>query len=260
MDREGQAHLPVLVDEVTFLLRPRRGGWVVDGTIGMGGHAERLLDADDGARLLGIDRDPEALRRAGQRLARFAGRVVLRHGSFRQLAALAHEAGVGEAAAIVLDLGLSSYQLEDSGRGFSFQNDEALDMRFDPTRGRTAAELLDSLTPDEICRVLREYGEERHARRIARRIAERRRLSPLRTTADLVAVVKGAVPRAAWSRRIHVATRTFQAVRMAVNDEALALTEALPQAAALLGRGGRLGVISFHSGEDRIVKRSFRLL
>jgi len=260
VDREGQAHLSVLADEVTFFLRPRRGGWVVDGTIGMGGHAERLLDADDGAHLLGIDQDPEALQRAGQRLARFGGRVVLQHGSFRHLAALAREAGVGEAAAVLLDLGLSSYQLEDAGRGFSFQSDEALDMRFDPTRGRTAAELLDALSPDEIARVLREYGEERHARRIARRIAERRRRSPLRTTADLVAVVKGAVPRAAWSRRIHVATRTFQAVRMAVNDEALALTEALPQAAALLGRGGRLGVISFHSGEDRIVKRSLRFL
>ena len=260
MEREEQAHLPVLVDEVTFLLRPRRGGWVVDGTIGMGGHAERLLDADDGARLLGIDRDPEALHRAGQRLARFAGRMILQHGSFQQLAALAREAGVGEAAAILLDLGLSSYQLEDSGRGFSFQGDEPLDMRFDPTRGRTAAELLDSLSPDELSRVLFEYGEERHARRIARRIAERRRRSPLRTTGDLVAAVKAAVPRAAWSARTHVATRTFQAVRMAVNDEAPALTEALPQAAALLGRGGRLGVISFHSGEDRIVKRSFRFL
>ena len=260
MDREEQAHLPVLVDEVTFLLRPRHGGWVVDGTIGMGGHAERLLEAGDGARLLGIDRDPEALHRAGQRLARFAGRVVLQHGSFRHLASLAREAGIDEAAAIFLDLGLSSYQLEDSGRGFSFQGDEALDMRFDPTRGRTAAELLDSLSPDELSRVLFEYGEERHARRIARRIAERRRRSPLLTTADLVAAVKAAVPRAAWSGRIHVATRTFQAVRMAVNDETLALTEALPQAAALLERGGRLGVISFHSGEDRIVKRSFRLL
>ena len=259
--REEQAHLPALVDEVTFLLRPHRGGWLVDGTIGMGGHAERLLEAGGpGARLLGIDRDPEALRRAGQRLARFGERVTLRRGSFRGLGALAAEAGAAAAGAILLDLGLSSYQLEESGRGFSFQNEEALDMRFDPTHGRTASELLNSLSTDELARILFQYGEERHARRIARRIGERRRRAPLRTTADLVAVVKGAVPRAAWSRRLHVATRTFQAVRMAVNEETEALTEALPQAASLLARGGRLGVISFHSGEDRIVKRSFRLL
>ncbi len=244
-----------------FLLRPRRGGWVVDGTIGMGGHAERLLEVGRAdTRLLGVDRDPEALRRAGQRLARFGDRVVLRHGSFRELTALAADAGVAAAAAILLDLGLSSYQLEESGRGFSFTRDEVLDMRFDPTRGPTAADLLKSLSCGEIGRVLWEYGEERHARRIARRIDERRRRAPLSTTGDLVAVVKEAVPRAAWPRRIHVATRTFQAVRMAVNEEAEALAEALPRAAWLLERGGRLGVISFHSGEDRIVKRAFRSL
>lgn len=260
-DREGLAHLPVLVDEVTFLLRPRRGGWVVDGTIGMGGHAERLLETSGAAtRLLGIDRDPEALRRARQRLARFGERVVLKQGSFRELRALAAEAGAGAAVTVLLDLGLSSYQLEESARGFSFRGPEPLDMRFDPTRGPTAADLLNSLSREELGRILFEYGEERHARRIARRIAERRTRAPLRTTTDLVAAVKEAVPRAAWSRRIHVATRTFQAVRMAVNEEAEALTEALPQAASLLARGGRLGVISFHSGEDRIVKRSFRLL
>ena len=261
MNREGQAHLPVLADEVTFLLRPRRGGWVVDGTVGMGGHAERLLEAADaGTRLLGIDRDPGALTRAGERLARFGDRAVLRHGSFRHIGAHADAAGISEASAILLDLGLSSYQLEGSGRGFSFLADEALDMRFDPTRGPTAAELLRSLPAEELGRILFEYGEERHARRIARRIAERRRRSPLTRTGDLVAVVKAAVPRAAWPKRIHVATRTFQALRMAVNDELAALGEALPEAARLLGRGGRLAVISFHSGEDRIVKRSFRFL
>jgi 16S rRNA (cytosine1402-N4)-methyltransferase len=254
-------HVPVLVDEVTFLLRPRRGGWVVDGTIGMGGHAERLLEAGGPTtRLLGIDEDAEALRRAGARLARFREQVVLAHGSFARLAALARDAGATPAAAIVLDLGLSSYQLEESGRGFSFQRDEPLDMRFDPSRGRTAADLVNSLPADEIARLLLEYGEERHARRIARRIEERRRRAPLSSTADLVAAVKAAVPRAAWSRRVHVATRTFQAVRMMVNDEVAALAEALPQAASLLARKGRLGVISFHSGEDRIVKRSFRFL
>jgi 16S rRNA (cytosine1402-N4)-methyltransferase len=260
VNRQGQVHVSVLMDEVMFLLRPRRGGWVIDGTVGLGGHAERMLEAAQESRLLGIDQDPEALRRAGRRLARFGDRALLKHGSFRQLASLAHEAGVADATAILLDLGLSSYQLDESGRGFSFQRDEVLDMRFDPTRGRTAAELLNSLSPDDLTRILSEYGEERHARRIARRIADRRRRSPLETTGDLVAAVKEAVPRAAWSRRIHVATRTFQAVRMAVNNEAEALAEALPHAASLLGRSGRLGVISFHSGEDRIVKHSFRLL
>ena len=260
-DREGHAHLPVLIDEVAFLLRPRRRGWVVDGTIGMGGHAERILETGASeTRLFGVDRDPEAIRRAGLRLARFGERVVLRPGSFREIAQLAAGAGVSHAIAVLLDLGLSSYQLDESDRGFSFARDEILDMRFDPTRGRTAADLVNSLAPDELARILFEYGDERHARRIARRIDERRRRAPLRTTADLVAAVKEAVPRAAWSRRLHVATHTFQAVRMAVNEEAEALMEALPDAASLLEPGGRLGVISFHSGEDRIVKRSFRSL
>jgi 16S rRNA (cytosine1402-N4)-methyltransferase len=254
-------HLPVLADEVTFLLRPRRGGWVVDGTIGMGGHAERLLEAGGaGARLLGLDADPEALARAGQRLARFGERVTLRHGSFREIGGHAREAGIGPAATVLFDLGLSSYQLDTSGRGFTFQKDEPLDMRFDPTRGRTAAELLAELPEAEIARLLFEYGGERHARRIARRIVERRRQSPLTVTGDLVDAVKRGVPRAAWSSRTHVATRTFQALRMAVNDEPQALAEALEAAPALLAPGGRLGIISFHSGEDRAVKRAFRAL
>ncbi|HYN21217.1 MAG TPA: 16S rRNA (cytosine(1402)-N(4))-methyltransferase RsmH, partial [Thermoanaerobaculia bacterium] len=214
MEREAAAHLPVLVDEVTFLLRPRRGGWVVDGTIGMGGHAERLLEAGgESTRVLGIDRDPEALERARRRLARFGDRVRLRHGSFRDVGAHAGEAGVSRAAAILLDLGLSSYQLDASGRGFSFQKDEPLDMRFDPSRGRTAADLLADATEAELARILFEYGEERHARRIAKRIVERRRRSPLTMTLDLVEAVKAGVPRAAWSRRTHVATRAFQALR-----------------------------------------------
>jgi len=260
VEREG-AHLPVLADEVTFLLRPRHGGWVVDGTIGMGGHAERLLEAGGAdTRLLGIDHDPEALARTRERLGRFGNRVTLRHGSFRDLSSHAREAGVGPAVAILLDLGLSSYQLEDSGRGFSFQRDEPLDMRFDPSQGHTAAELLAEAAEAELARILFEYGEERHARRIARRIVERRRRAPLRTTAELVDAVKAGVPRAAWSHRTHVATRTFQALRMAVNDELGALRQALQDAPELLDMNGRLGVIAFHSGEDRVVKQAFRAL
>ena len=260
MEREG-THLPVLADEVTFLLRPRHGGWVVDGTIGMGGHAERLLDAGGAeTRLLGIDHDPEALARSRERLARFGDRVVLRHGTFRDLRAHAREAGVERAAAVLLDLGLSSYQLEGSGRGFTFQKDEPLDMRFDPRRGRTAADLLAESSEEELAAILFEHGEERHARRIARRIVERRRRAPIQTTAELVDAVKAGVPRAAWSHRTHVATRTFQALRIAVNEEPEALREALEAAPELLEGGGRLGVISFHSGEDRAVKRAFRAL
>src|SRR3972149_4265804 len=207
MQREGMAHLPVLVDEVTFLLRPRRGGWGVDGTVGMGGHAERLLErAGPRARLLGLDHDPEALARARQRLSRFGDRGVLTQGSFRDPAPWTP-----------------------------------------PREGGRAPILCGS-------------GDKPQPRRIARRIVEQRARAPFATTADLVAVVKRSVPRAAWSRRTHVATRTFQALRMAVNDEPGALREALPQAAALLALGGRLGVISFHPGEDRMVKRIFRSL
>jgi 16S rRNA (cytosine1402-N4)-methyltransferase len=260
-EREAASHLPVLVDEVAFLLRPRGWGWVVDGTVGMGGHAERMLEmSGEDTRLLGIDADGEALARATRRLERFGARVRLAQGSFRDLTALAQAAGVHDARAVLLDLGVSSYQLDESGRGFSFQREEPLDMRFDAGRGPTAAALLARLPEADLARILSEYGDEPHARRIARRIAERRRRAPLRSTMDLVDAVKAAVPRAAWPRRLHVATRTFQAVRMAVNAEPEALEAAVPAAAALLAPGGRLGVIAFHSGEDRIVKRAFRSL
>jgi 16S rRNA (cytosine1402-N4)-methyltransferase len=183
--------------------------------------------------------------------------VRFAHANFRELDVVAQAQGVGRASGILLDLGVSSPQLERSGRGFSFQLDEPLDMRLDPTAEQTAEALLNRLPEDELARILREYGDEPHARRIARSIVRGR---PLRTTADLVAVVKRAVPRRAWPRRLHVATRTFQAIRMAVNDEPGALRAALPAAAGLLDPGARLAVISFHSGEDRIVKLTFRSL
>ncbi|HKB24201.1 MAG TPA: 16S rRNA (cytosine(1402)-N(4))-methyltransferase RsmH [Methylomirabilota bacterium] len=249
----------MLVDEVAFLLRPRGGGWMIDGTVGMGGHAEALLasSAPD-VRLLGLDVDPEALARSRARLARFGDRMRLTRDSFRNVRRVAEAHGVAGARSILLDLGVSSYQLEESARGFSFlREDEPLDMRLDPTRGETAATLVNRLPEPELARIIFEYGGEPHARRIARAIVRGR---PLATAGDLVAAVKRAVPRRAWSRHLHVATRAFQALRMAVNDEPGALREALDDAPGLLAVGGRLGVISFHSGEDRIVKRTFRAL
>jgi len=248
----------VLADEVAFLLRPRGEGWVIDATVGMGGHAEAILSASAASvSLLGLDVDPEALARAGARLASFGDRVRLVRSSFRDLAQAADAHGIDSTRSILLDLGVSSWQFEQSGRGFSFQGDEPLDMRLDPRAGETAAALVNRLPEAELARVIFEYGEEPHARRIARAIVRRR---PLTRTGDLVAAVRAAVPRAAWPRRLHVATRTFQAVRMAVNDEPGALRQALAQAPALLATGGRLGVIAFHSGEDRIVKQTFRAL
>jgi len=248
----------VLVDEVAFLLRPRGEGWVIDGTVGMGGHAEAILSLSaPSVRLLGLDVDRYALAQAGARLAPFGDRVRLERSSFRALQQAAADAGIETTRSILLDLGVSSWQLEQSSRGFSFQGDEPLDMRLDPSVGEKAAAMLNRLTEAELARLIFEYGEEPHARRIARAIIRRR---PLQRTGDLVAAVRAAVPRAAWPRRLHVATKTFQAVRMAVNDEPGALRQALAQAPRLLAAGGRLGVIAFHSGEDRIVKQTFRAL
>ena len=236
---------------LTFLaVRP--GGVYIDGTVGGGGHAEAILEssAPDG-RLLGLDRDPGALEAAGERLARFGGRAVLRHGSFARLAALAE--GFAPADGVLLDLGLSSLQLADPARGFAFSREGPLDMRFDPTApGPTAADLVNGLPVKELAALLYRYGEERQAGRIAEAIVAAR---PLETTRQLAEVIERAVGRRG---RIHPATRTFQALRIAVNKELEALEAALPQAVDLLRPGGRLVVISFHSLEDRIVKRFLR--
>lgn len=224
----------------------------------MGGHAEAILETSaPPVRLLGLDIDPEAVTRAGARLERFGPRAQLARASFRDVARVAREHGVEHASAVLLDLGVSSYQLDESGRGFTFGSDEPLDMRLDPSSPRTATAVVNETRDDELARLIFEYGGERFARRIARAIVRRR---PLATTGDLVAAVRAAVPRAAWPARTHVATRTFQAIRMAVNDEPGALRQVLRDAPLLLAPGGRLGVIAFHSGEDRIVKRTFRAL
>jgi 16S rRNA (cytosine1402-N4)-methyltransferase len=264
-------HLPVLYNEVLAGLRPRPGGFYIDGTVGTGGHAAGLLEqsAPDG-RLLGLDRDPTALAAARERLAAFGDRVQLVQASYTRLAELTAE---GSADGILLDLGLSSLQLDDPGRGFSFQSDGPLDMRFDPTADLTAAEIVNSWPLDELADLLFEYGEERLSRRIARAIGAAR---PVRGTRELAEVVsravggppfaRGSVPHSlrsgGWRGRrrekTHPATRTFQALRIAVNGELEAVAQVLPIAARLLRPGGRLAVIAFHSLEDRLVKRFLR--
>jgi 16S rRNA (cytosine1402-N4)-methyltransferase len=254
-------HVPVMLDEVMQWLTPvPPGTWIVDGTVGLGGHAEALLARASDSRLLGLDRDAETLALAARRLAPFGARCVLRHADFRHIGAEARACGAAPAHAVLLDLGLSSYQLERSGRGFSFQTDEGLDMRFDRRQELTAAELVMRTSEPELARILHEYGEEPAARRIARRLVEARGRAPIRTTRQLADVVASAIPPHRRPRRIHPATRTFQALRIAVNDELGGLETALPQGAEILADGGRFGVIAFHSLEDRLVKRAFRRL
>jgi 16S rRNA (cytosine1402-N4)-methyltransferase len=257
----AELHRPVLHDEVVRWLAPvPPGGWIVDGTVGLAGHAIALLERAAEARLLGLDRDGETLDLAARRLARFGSRVILRHADFRHLAEEAAACGIQAAHAVLLDLGLSSYQLMRAGRGFSFQADEPLDMRFDSRQRLTAAELLRTTPEPELARLLAAYGEEPAARRIARRVVSARARAPITTTRALAELVAAAIPPHRRPRRIHPATRTFQALRIAVNDELGSLEAALPEGARLLAPRGRLAVIAFHSLEDRLVKRAFRHL
>jgi 16S rRNA (cytosine1402-N4)-methyltransferase len=254
-----EPHRPVLRDAVLHWLTPvPAGAWIVDGTVGLAGHAVALLEHTVESRLLGLDRDATTLELAARRLAPFGARVVLRHADFRDLGQEAAACGVAAAHAILFDLGLSSYQLAHSGRGFSFQTDERLDMRFDTRQSLTAAELVHTTPEPDLARLLATYGEEPAARRIARRIVAARSRAPLTSTRMLAELVVGAIPPHRRPRRIHPATRTFQALRIAVNDELGSLEAALPQAAELLAPRGRVGVIAFHSLEDRLVKRAFR--
>jgi 16S rRNA (cytosine1402-N4)-methyltransferase len=243
---------------VLDLLAPRPGGVYVDATVGAGGHAEAILDrAGAGSRLIGIDRDHEALAAAADRLARFGPVVTLVHENFTALRDVLTARGVEAVDGIVMDLGISSLQLGDPERGFSFQAEGPLDMRMDRSRPETAADLVNRLSEEQIRQMLRDYGQERWAGRIARRIVRTR---PLQTTTELADVVAGAVPRRHWPRRIHPATRTFQALRIAVNRELDDLEEALPNVVEGLRDGGRLCVITFHSLEDHIVKHTFLCL
>jgi 16S rRNA (cytosine1402-N4)-methyltransferase len=246
-------HTPVLYQAVLTWLAPRSGRKYLDGTVGGGGHAEGILRS--GAVLLGLDRDGDALRAARRRLGPYAERAILRQESFRCAPRILNEIGWGTVAGILLDLGLSSLQLADPQRGFSFRQDGPLDMRFDRSGGETAADLLDSLFEEELADILYKYGEERKARRIAKAIVRNR---PLQNTRQLADVVAAAVGPSRGGSRMHPATRTFQALRIAVNRELEELEDGLPQLMDCLEEGGRLAVISFHSLEDRIVKRAFR--
>jgi 16S rRNA (cytosine1402-N4)-methyltransferase len=252
-DSESASHVPVLYHQVLSALKPRAGGRHIDGTLGLGGHALGILEnsSPDG-EVLGLDRDQAALEMAGVRLSKYGKRVHLRHGSFVRMQELAAELGWTAADGILLDLGVSSMQLEDPHRGFSFRHDGPLDMRFDTTQSLTAAELVNEARQEELAEILSRYGEEPRARRVARAIVAAR---PMSTTLELAEVVSRAAARK--RRGVDPATRTFQALRIAVNDELESLAVGLMQAIEMLAPGGRLVVISFHSLEDRIVKRTF---
>lgn len=251
----GRPHVPVLADEVLAVLGPVAPGTYVDLTLGLGGHAALLLEANPGLRLVGIDRDREALAAAGDALRRFGSRVSLHHARSDEVGDVLAREGASHATAVLADLGVSSPQVDRARRGFSYRDDRdgPLDMRMDQSRGRTAAELLADIDEDSLARALRDLGDEPHARRIAQRVLD----AQPRTTRALAEVVRTSVP-AARRRSGDPAKRTFQALRILVNDEVGVLDRTLDAALDVLAPGGRLAVISFHSVEDRMVKQRFR--
>ncbi|HYH93555.1 MAG TPA: 16S rRNA (cytosine(1402)-N(4))-methyltransferase RsmH [Candidatus Saccharimonadales bacterium] len=253
-------HIPVMAAEVMSMLAPARGSLQIDTTLGGGGHTERILEATDpDGRLLGLDADGAAIARVAGRLQpRFGDRLVLRQANFRELATIAPEAGFGQVDGALFDLGLSSYQLADTDRGFGFRAGGPLDMRFDTSRGVPASDLLATLDAAELTALFGRYGEEPKSGRIARAIVDARRTAPVATAEELAALVERvAPPNPRQPRRTHPATRVFQALRIAVNEELEALQTGLAAAIDLLRPGGRLVVLSYHSLEDRIVKRFF---
>ncbi len=246
-------HRPILAPEVVELLAPRPGALVVDGTCGGGGHTEAILQT--GADVLGLDQDPDAIAHAGDRLAQFGGRVTLRQANFRQAGELLDALGIAKIGGAVLDLGVSSRQLENADRGFSLMRNGPLDMRMDPRRELTAAEVVNHYSEEELTQLFRDLGEEPAARRIASQLVKQRKTEPFRETAQLAKAVEKIV----WRHgRRHPATQVFQALRMEVNDELGALEAGLGVLTARLESGARIAVITFHSLEDRIVKNFFR--
>ncbi len=253
----GFEHAPVLESEVVEILRPAPGRIILDGTVGGGGHAEPLLAR--GARVIGLDRDPRALAAAGARLARYGEAFRAVRADFRDAGQVLASLGLSGVAGALVDLGVSSPQLDDPGRGFSFSRPGPLDMRMSG-EGETLGDLLARVEERELERILRAYGEEPFARRVARAVKRAVARGEVTDTARLAAAVAGAIPRKAWPRKIHPATRTFQALRIAVNDELGALASWLDALPSILDPGGRAAAVSFHSLEDRMVKRAFQKL
>ncbi|MDE2463292.1 MAG: 16S rRNA (cytosine(1402)-N(4))-methyltransferase RsmH [Alphaproteobacteria bacterium] len=248
----SEGHVPVLLGEVLDLIQPRQGGQYVDGTFGGGGYAKAILDAAD-CKVFGIDRDPDAIARGQALVARYGGRLTLIEGRFSDMDALLAAAGGGQVDGVVLDVGVSSFQLDEPVRGFSFRDDGPLDMRMSRA-GLSAADVVNGADENDLADIIFQYGEERHSRRIARAIVAAR---PIARTGELAQIVYRAYGPKAASQPIHPATRTFQALRIYVNDELGELERGLAAAEKVLRAGGRLAVVAFHSLEDRIVKRFF---
>ncbi|MBQ2201107.1 MAG: 16S rRNA (cytosine(1402)-N(4))-methyltransferase RsmH [Clostridia bacterium] len=255
----GFHHVPIMVSEVLALLEPARGGIFVDGTLGGGGHAEAVLSAmPETGRLFGIDRDDEALRAAGARLSRFGDRFTAIKGNFFDMKSLLKDRGVEKVDGILLDLGVSSHQLDAAERGFSYKAEAPLDMRMDRSAPLTARTVVNTWSEAELKRIFYEYGEEKFSAKIAARIVERRKEQPIETTTELAELIKGAIPAKFRNEPQHPARRCFQAIRIAVNGELDGLHDAIQAAHDLLNPGGRLAILTFHSLEDRIVKNAFR--
>ena len=252
-------HVPVLLEEVLEGLAIRQGGVYLDGTIGWGGHTSRILQMYEDTRVIGLDRDAAALEAVSRKLSNFGDRVLLFHSDFRQLDKVLDEAGVGLVDGALMDLGVSSMQLEDADRGFSFAQDGPLDMRMNPDSGVAASEIVNTWAQTDLANLIYRYGEEKRSRAIAAAIVRTREASPIENTLQLADLISS-VPGMGRVRNIHPATRTFQALRIEVNDELDAVRQVIPVGVERLTPGGRLAIISFHSLEDRIVKRSFREL
>lgn len=251
-------HVPVLLDRVVALVTPalqHEGAVLVDATLGMGGHTEAILQACPQAHVVGLDRDPQALELAGARLAPFAARTTLVHAVYDEISDVLARLGLAAVDGVLFDLGVSSLQLDEADRGFAYAQNAPLDMRMDATRGRTAAEVLNTYSAGELARVLSQYGEERFARRIAQSIVRERQKAPFETSARLVELIRQAIPAPARRTGGNPAKRTFQALRIEVNDELRVLERALPAAIDALAVGGRIVVMSYQSLEDRIAKR-----
>ena len=251
---DNAKHVSVLLDECIENLAIKPDGIYVDGTLGLGGHSYEIASRLTTGRLIGIDRDETAIARAGERLAPFAGKITLVHGNFSDTASILDNLGIDAVDGMLFDLGVSSPQLDEAERGFSYMNDAPLDMRMDRSEGLTAYDVVNDYSADRLNRIFWDYGEERYARRISAAIIAAREKKPVETTFELVDIIKGALPAAALREKQHPAKRCFQAIRIAVNDELGAISALMDTAPDKLKLGGRLCVISFHSLEDRIVK------